>query len=148
MGRDGKKLVDEHGYSPIFDCAPSRCAHSTTPQAIPAADRPEPRMIARTTGTRRRPGSPYATGSRIRARSRTRLFCLLLVGLVAITAAPAITRADDPDQPDLDRSIGAWLTLRGWLDEGNTPSETDAAASLEVPDLSEASVLLLSLIHI
>lgn len=99
-------------------------------------------MIARTTGTRRHSRSSHETGSRLRARSRTRWACLLLVGLVAITAAPAVTRAEEPGQPDLDRSIGAWLTLRGWLDEGNTPSETDPAASLEVPDLSEASVLL------
>lgn len=49
---------------------------------------------------------------------------------------------DTTREPDLDRGLSAWMSLRQWLDEDDAPSVEDDRAALEVPGLSAASVLL------
>ncbi len=99
-------------------------------------------MIARTTRTPPTSDPAWGPARPISNRSRTSLLALVVMMIVTVIARPPSASADDPAEPDLDRGIAGWLTLRGWLDDGSTPSETDAAAAIPVPRLSEASVLL------
>lgn len=97
-------------------------ARTTRPSSLPPRSRPAPRGCDR--------------------RFRTWSTALVLLVLATVLPMPVAGADDPPSEPDLDRGLAAWLTLRSWLDENETPSVDDDAASLEVPGLTATGVLL------
>ena len=139
MGRDRKELGDEHGYSPIFGCPPTRCADIPRRQpSQPLVGRSD-RYVARMIRTPRIPSRPTDARAPF---SRTWLVALLLM-LLAIPRGQATARPlDDVRVPSIDDAIPAWLEARRWLDTGVIPESDAEDARLAIADLSAVGVQL------
>lgn len=99
-------------------------------------------MTARTTLTLNRDAASSTHQARSDGPSRTWIAILVLAAAASVLLNATAMAEDPPPEPDLDRGLSAWLTLRSWLDDGAMPPEDRTPKSLEVPGCTAAAVLL------
>jgi hypothetical protein len=90
-----------------------------------------------------RPSGPVgARGDDRRHSSRTVVGLLILLFTAIDGLVPSILGADDPVLPSANDAVQAWVAVRTWMNDGETPNSQDEAARLELENTTAVGVIL------